>query len=216
MTQAGFSNQLVFWTSQGYAVFDVNYRGSIGFGRRYRDALLGKWGIIEIQDVKDGLKYLREQNLVSDKAIVSGGSAGGYTVQRLLTFHPDLFSAGASYFGIGNLATLQKLTHKFESHYLEGLIGGTLEAKGLEYEDRSPINHLSKLKSPLIIFQGANDKIVPPENSREIAAILKKKGIEYEYYEYPGEDHGFRKKENLVDSLMKEAVFFKKVLKGSK
>lgn len=139
LTQPGFSKQLPFWTSQGYAVFDVNYRGSVGFGRKYRDALLKKWGILEIQDVKDGLRYLREQNLISDKAVVSGGSAGGYSVQRLLTYYSDLFSAGASHFGIGNLVTLQKLTHKYESHYLEQLIGGTLETNLREYEDRSPI-----------------------------------------------------------------------------
>lgn len=216
MTQPGFSKQLLFWTSQGYAVFDVNYRGSVGFGRKYRDALLKKWGIAEIQDVKAGLKYLREQNLINDKAVVSGGSAGGYTVQRLLTYYPDLFSTGASHFGIGNLVTLQKLTHKYESHYLERLIGGTLKTNLAEYEDRSPINHLSKLKSPMIIFQGSDDKVVPPENSREMAEILKKKGITYEYHEYPGEDHGFRKKENLVDSLEKEAIFFKKVLRQLK
>jgi dipeptidyl aminopeptidase/acylaminoacyl peptidase len=214
MTQPGFSKQLLFWTSQGYAVFDVNYRGSVGFGRKYRDALLKKWGIAEIQDVKAGLEYLRAQNLISDKAVVSGGSAGGYTVQRLLTFYPELFSTGASHFGIGNLVTLQKLTHKYESHYLERLIGGTLKTNLREYEDRSPINHLSKLKSPMIIFQGSDDKVVPPENSREMAEILKKKGITYEYYEYPGEEHGFRKKENLVASLEKEAAFFKKILKA--
>lgn len=216
MTQPGFSKQLLFWTSQGYAVFDVNYRGSVGFGRKYRDALLKKWGIAEIEDVNNGLKYLKEKNLISSKAVVSGGSAGGYTVQRLLTFYPDLFSTGASHFGIGNLVTLQKLTHKYESHYLERLIGGTLKTNLREYEDRSPINHLSKLKSPMIIFQGSDDKVVPPENSREMAEILKKKSIAYEYYEYPGEDHGFRKKENLVDSLEKEAAFFKKILKGQK
>ncbi|HWU42970.1 MAG TPA: prolyl oligopeptidase family serine peptidase [Bdellovibrio sp.] len=216
MTLPGFSKQLLFWTSQGYAVFDVNYRGSTGFGRKYRDALLKNWGIVEIQDVKDGLKYLKEQNLISDQAVVAGGSAGGYTVQRLLTFYPDLFSAGASYFGIGNLVTLQKLTHKYESHYLERLIGGTLETNIQEYKERSPINHLSKLKSPMIIFQGSDDKVVPPENSREMAEILKKKDITYEYYEYPGEDHGFRKKENLVDSLEKESAFFKKILKAKK
>ncbi|MBC7370236.1 MAG: prolyl oligopeptidase family serine peptidase [Bdellovibrionaceae bacterium] len=215
MTNPGFSKQLLFWTSQGFAVFDVNYRGSFGFGRNYRDALLGKWGILEIQDVKDGLKYLLEQNLISNKAVVSGGSAGGYTVQRLLTFYPDIFAAGASHFGIGNLVTLQKLTHKYESHYLEQLIGGTLTTNLAEYEDRSPINHLTKLKSPMIIFQGSDDKVVPPENSREMAEILRKKGISYEYYEYPGEDHGFKKKENLVDALDKESNFFKKTLRCS-
>lgn len=212
MTQPGFSKRMLYWTSQGYAVFDVNYRGSFGFGRKYRDALQKKWGIAEIQDVKAGLHHLREQNLISDQAVVSGGSAGGYTVQRLLTFYPDLFSAGASHFGIGNLVTLQKLTHKYESRYLEGLIGGTLESNQREYEDRSPINHLDKLKSPMILFQGLEDKVVPPENSREMAEILKRKGIAYEHYEYPGEEHGFRSKKNLVDSLEKEAAFFKRVL----
>lgn len=214
MTSPGFSKQQMFWTSQGYAIFDVNYRGSIGFGRAYRDALLKQWGVLEIQDVKDGLAYLTKQGYISGKAVVSGGSAGGYTVQRLLTSYPELFAAGASHFGIGNLVTLQKLTHKYESHYLEQLIGGTLETNLKEYEDRSPINHLGKLKSPMIIFQGSDDKVVPPENSREMAEILKKKGIRYAYHEYPGEDHGFRKKENLVDSVEKEASFFKSVLKS--
>ena len=213
-TSSGFSKQKTYWTSQGYAIFDVNYRGSYGYGRQYRDALKKRWGLLEIQDVKDGIVFLQKRGLVSNKAVVSGGSAGGYTVQRLLTFYPDLFAAGASHFGIGNLVTLQKLTHKFESHYLEQLIGGTLESNAHEYEDRSPINHLDKLKSPMIIFQGSEDKVVPPENSREMAAILKRKGIRSEYYEYPGEDHGFRKAENLVDSLDKESRFFKSVLNG--
>ncbi len=212
MTAPGFSKQIMFWTSQGYAIFDVNYRGSIGFGRAYRDALLKKWGLVEIQDVKDGLTYLKNKGYISGQAVVSGGSAGGYSVQRLLTFYPDLFSAGASHYGIGNLVTLQQLTHKFESHYLEQLIGGTLSNNKKEYEGRSPINHLDKLKSPMIIFQGSDDKVVPPENSREMAEILKKKGIHHEYYEYPGEDHGFRKKENLIDSLEKESLFFKNIL----
>ncbi|MGZ3723431.1 MAG: alpha/beta hydrolase family protein, partial [Bdellovibrionales bacterium] len=213
MTSPGFQKQKLFWTSQGYAIFDVNYRGSVGFGRAYRDALKKKWGLLEIQDVKDGLAYLTKQGYISGQAVVSGGSAGGYSVQRLLTFYPDLFAAGASHFGIGNLVTLQKLTHKYESHFLEQLIGGTLKTNLKEYQDRSPINHLEKIKSPMIIFQGSDDKVVPPENSREMAAILEKKGVRHEYYEYPGEDHGFRKKENLVDSLQKEAAFFKSVLK---
>lgn len=214
MTYPGFSKELLFWTSQGYAVFDVNYRGSLGFGRKYRDALLQKWGVLEIQDVKDGLAALREEGMISEKAVVSGGSAGGYTVQRLLTFYPDLFAVGASHFGIGNLVTLQRLTHKFESRYLQQLIGGTLENNLKEYEERSPIHHLSQLKSPMIIFQGSEDKVVPPENSREMAAVLKEKGIRHEYYEYPGEAHGFRRKENLVHSLKQEAAFFKAILSG--
>jgi len=213
MTTRSFTLSKLFWTSQGYALFDVNYRGSIGFGREYRDALKNKWGILEIQDVKDGLKFLENKGLISGVAVVSGGSAGGYTVQRLLTSYPNLFAAGASYYGIGNLVTLQKLTHKLESHYLEQLIGGTLETNLKEYEARSPINHVDRLKAPMIIFQGSNDKVVPPENSREMAEVLKRKGIQYEYYEYPGEEHGFRVKKNKVDSLEKEAAFYKRILK---
>lgn len=213
MTRPGFSREHVFWTSQGYAIFDVNYRGSTGFGRAYRDALLGEWGVLEISDVRDGLTYLRERQLIGEKAVVSGGSAGGYTVQRLLTHYPEMFAAGASYFGIGNLVTLQNLTHKFESRYLEGLLGGPMSTHRDVFEDRSPVNHLGCLKSPMIIFQGAEDKVVPPENSREMAAILASKHITHEYYEYPDEGHGFRQKLCLVDSLEKEALFFRKVLR---
>ncbi len=215
-TSPAFMLSKMFWTSQGFAIFDVNYRGSIGFGRQYRDALLSKWGVLEIQDVKDGLKFLQAKGLISDQAVVSGGSAGGYTVQRLLTSYPDLFASGASYFGIGNLITLQNLTHKYESHYLEQLIGGPLKTHQAEYEARSPINHLDKLKAPMIIFQGSEDKVVPPENSREVAAILAKKGIVHEYYEYPDEAHGFCAKETLVDSLTKESRFLKWVLRARK
>ncbi len=215
MTRPGFSREHVFWTSQGYAIFDVNYRGSTGFGRAYRDALLGEWGVLEISDVKDGLNFLRQKRMIGDKAVVSGGSAGGYTVQRLLTRFPEMFAAGASYFGIGNLVTLQNLTHKFESRYLEGLLGGPMSTHRHIFEDRSPINHLVNLKSPMIIFQGSEDKVVPPENSREMAEILASKHIRHEYYEYPTEAHGFRQKANLVDSLEKEAVFFRKVLSGT-
>ncbi|MDD3147615.1 MAG: prolyl oligopeptidase family serine peptidase [Candidatus Riflebacteria bacterium] len=213
MARPGFSRENVFWTSQGYAIFDVNYRGSLGFGRAYRDALLGNWGILDINDVRDGLIYLRQQRMIGDQAVVSGGSAGGYTVQRLLTEFPDMFATGASYFGIGNLVTLQNLTHKFEARYLEGLLGGPMSTHRQVFEDRSPINHLENLKSPMIIFQGSEDKVVPPENSREMAEILARKKVLHEYYEYKEEGHGFRQKANLVDSLEKEAVFFKKILR---
>ncbi|MCY4644699.1 MAG: prolyl oligopeptidase family serine peptidase [Bacteriovoracales bacterium] len=212
-TSISYSSDKVFWSSQGYAIFDINYRGSTGYGRKYRDALLGRWGLVEIEDVKNGLAYLRKKNLIGSKSFVSGMSAGGYSVQRLLTRYPNLFQGGASYFGIGNLVTLQKLTHKFESRYLVQLIGSSLEKNQAEYERRSPINHLKKLAAPMILFQGSEDKIVPPENSREIANILKKRGIYHEYYEYEGEDHGFYKKENMISSLSKESAFFKKILR---
>lgn len=206
-----------FWTNQGYAIFDIDHRGSTSYGRRYRDALKGSWGIIDAQDVKDAVDYLIQQGTVTPKVAIKGGSAGGYAVQRALTLFPDTFQAGASYFGIGNLITLTKLTHKFESKYMDWLMGKSLsDAEGEQiFKDRSPINHLDKLKSPMILFQGKDDKIVTPEVSREMAEILDKKGIFNEYIEYEGEAHGFRKKENNIDALTREAAFFRKVLWGS-
>ena len=211
-TSISFDLSTMFWTSQGYAVFDVDYRGSTGYGRQYRDKLLNSWGIKDTKDVNYGITYLKKNRLISDKIFVSGGSAGGYAVQRLLTYYPNLFNGGASYYGIGNLVTLQNSTHKYESSYLVQLIGGTMDAILPEYMARSPINNLDQLNSPMIIFQGSEDKIVPPENSREMANILKEKRIYHEYYEYKGESHGFRKKSTMVETLEKEAVFFKKLL----
>ena len=206
-----YSNYLQFWTSSGFAIFDIEYRGSTGFGRQYRDKLLGKWGEIEISDIEDAIKYLQSKNVISKKVAITGGSAGGYTVQRALTKLPDLFQVGGSHYGIGNLVTLLKLTHKFESKYLNQMIGEDMKI----FEDRSPINHLENLKSPMIIFQGSEDKVVPPALSREMAEILKEKGIKSEYIEYPGEGHGFRQFDHKVDALTKESAFFKEVLKTS-
>lgn len=201
-----------FWTSQGYAVLDVEYRGSTGYGRNYRDALLGECGVIDALDIKDGVNYLLKEGLVSKKIVIRGGSAGGYAVQRALTLFPELFSAGASYYGIGNLLTLAEEIHKFESHYLDSLLGASL-AEGLAiYQERSPINHLDKLRAPMILFQGSEDKIVTPEVSQEMARALEQRGIEYEYHEYEGETHGFRRKETNVDALNREAQFYKKIL----
>ena len=189
---------------------DIEHRGSTGFGRKYRDKLLGQWGIIEISDIEDAIKYLLAKHIISNKVAITGGSAGGYTVQRSLTAKPDLFQVGASHFGIGNLETLVQLTHKFESKYINRIVGDDPQ----QLKDRSPINNLDNLKSPMIIFQGSDDKIVPPDVSREMAEILKEKGIKSEYIEYPGEGHGFRQLENKVDALKKESLFFKEVLKS--
>ncbi len=201
-----------FWTSMGYAVLDVDHRGSTGYGREYRDRLLGQWGIIDAKDVHDGIQYLLEKDKVSPQIAIRGGSAGGYAVQRCLTMFPDLFKAGASYFGIGNLITLARLTHKFESRYLDSLLGGSLEEAEEVYRERSPINHLDHLKAPMIVFQGLDDKVVSPEVSQEIVQLLEKKGIKHEYVEYEGESHGFRKKETRVDALNKECEFYREVL----
>jgi dienelactone hydrolase len=211
-TFSGFSLVKQFWTSSGYAILDVNYTGSTGYGRKYRDGLFGLWGVIDAQDVADGVQYLIDQNTIDpNKVAVTGGSAGGYMVQRVLTEFPDLFKVGASYFGIGNLITLSEEGHKFESKYTDQLIDAIYPKDLDKFKDRSPINHLDKLKAPMIIFQGSDDKIVPPNCSREMAKILDDKGIKNKYYEYEGEAHGFRKKKNNIDSLTKEAAFYKEV-----
>jgi len=203
-----------FWVSQGYALIDLDYRGSTSYGRKYRDSLKGTWGVIDAQDIKDAVDFLLEQGIIASKVAITGGSAGGYAVQRALTLFPDTFQVGASYFGIGNLITLTKMIHKFESRYIDWLMGKPLsDPEGEQiYKERSPINHLDRLKSPMILFQGKDDKVVVPEVSREVAEILEEKGILNEYIEYEGEAHGFRKKENNIDALKREAAFFRKVL----
>lgn len=201
-----------FWTTQGYAILDVDYRGSNGYGRAYRDLLLGQWGIADTEDIANGVRQLIKEGIVDpDRVAITGGSAGGYAVQRALTMYPGLFHAGASYFGIGNLETLAKLTHKFESRYLDLIIGRPYTEDDPVYRDRSPINHLDKLQAPMILFQGADDKIVPPETSREMKRILDEKGLRCEYVEYEGEGHGFRAKGNNIDALNREAAFYREV-----
>ena len=209
---SSFSFITQFWTSAGFTVIDVDYRGSTGYGRKYRDRLLSHWGVVDAEDVANAVRYLiKKKKADAARVAVRGGSAGGYMVQRVMTQYPELFKAGASYYGIGDLITLVKETHKFESHYIDNLIGAKFP-KGIKiYKDRSPINHLDRIKSPMIIFQGSDDKIVTPDCSREVAKILKKKGIKYEYAEYKGESHGFRMKKNNVDSLNKEFKFYREI-----
>lgn len=211
-TDDSFSFITQFWTSAGFAVVDVNYRGSTGYGRRYRDALLSLWGVIDAEDVADAVRHLVKRKKVDPHRVaVRGGSAGGYMVQRVMTQYPDLFRVGASYFGIGDLTTLVEQTHKFESRYINNLVGAKLPEGEKEYMDRSPINHLDRLNAPLIIFQGSDDRIVTPDCSREVAQILEKRGIRYEYIEYEGEAHGFRTKKSNVDSLNREFIFYREI-----
>ncbi len=211
-TSPHFSISKQFWTSQGYAILDVDHRGSTSYGRKYRDALKGKWGVIDAQDIKDGVDFLLKEREIDEKIAITGGSAGGYAVQRALTMFPETFHVGASYFGIGNLLTLVKLTHKFESRYMDWCVGASLPEGEERFKERSPINYMDRLKSPMILFQGAEDKVVTPVVSREIANILKEKGIKSDYIEYEGESHGFRKKESNIDALNREAEFFRSVL----
>ena len=213
-----------FFTSLGYAVLDINHRGSTGYGRAYRQRLLGCWGEIDATDIADGVNYVVEKNL-ADPALVfiRGGSAGGYAVLRALTRFPEMFSGGACYYGIGNLITLARITHKFEGYYTDRLIGEKFDPRTADdlarnpasrFVERSPVFHLDRLNSPLILFQGLQDKVVPPAISREVAECLDKKGIPYQYIEYENEGHGFRQLPNRVDSLERETAFFASIIRA--
>jgi dipeptidyl aminopeptidase/acylaminoacyl peptidase len=211
MAKPALSFAVQFWTSRGYAFLDVNYRGSSGFGRAYRNKLKGQWGVVDIEDVVKGARYAAAKGLADPKRLITrGGSAGGYVVLAALSFH-DVFAVGASYYGISDLSVLAQHTHKFESRYMDGLVGPYPAAKNI-YKARSPIYHLEGFKKPLILFQGLADEVVPPEQSEAIAKALKKKGLPVEFYTYPGEGHGFRMSANIIDALEKEQAFYRKVL----
>lgn len=200
-----------YWTSRGFAVLDLNYRGSTGFGREYRQALYGQWGITDVEDAAYGAQWLAEQGLAdSERLIIRGGSAGGYTTLAVHAFK-DTFSAGASYFGVSDIEALAKETHKFESRYLDQLIGPYPERRDL-YVERSPIHHLEGFSAPLILLQGLDDPIVPPNQSEMIYEALKSQGIPTAYVAFEGEAHGFRKAENQVRSLQAELYFYGQVL----
>lgn len=196
-----------YWTSRGFAVVDVNYRGSTGFGRTYRDALRGKWGVSDVDDCVSAAKFLIEQGLVdAHKLIIAGGSAGGFTTLSALTFR-DMFKAGASYYGISDLLALARDTHKFESRYLDRLLGPLPESIEI-YKKRSPINYSARLKCPVIFFQGLDDKAVPPEQSEKLYQSLKKLKIATAYFPFEGEGHGFRKSETIKRCLEEELKFY--------
>ncbi len=199
-----------YWTSRGFAVLDVNYGGSTGYGREYRQRLNQNWGIVDVDDCCNGAKYLAEQGLVDgNRMAITGGSAGGYTTLCALTFK-DIFKAGASYYGVSDLEALATDTHKFESCYLDGLIGAYPEEKEL-YQQRSPIHHVEQLSCPVIFFQGSEDKIVPPNQAEMMVAALKAKGVTVDYVLFEGEQHGFRKAENIKRAIEEEFNFYAKV-----
>ena len=196
-----------FWTSRGFAVLDVNYGGSSGFGRAYRDALKGQWGVIDVDDCVAGARYLAKMGAVDpERLVIRGGSAGGLTTLCALTFH-DVFKAGASYYGVSDLAGLDADSHKFESHYNEYLIAPKPEAAAL-YLERSPINHADKLTRPMIFFQGLDDKVVPPPQSEVMVEALRKSGVPVAYMTLEGEGHGFRKADSIVRTLEAELYFY--------
>jgi dipeptidyl aminopeptidase/acylaminoacyl peptidase len=197
-----------FWTTRGFAVVDVNYGGSTGYGRAYRERLNGGWGIVDVTDVVNAARHLvAERKADPDRLIVRGGSAGGYTALAALTFHPDVFKAGASYYGISDLEVLLRDTHKFESRYLDTLVGPYPEERDV-YRARSPIHFVDRLSCALILFQGLEDKVVPPNQSEMMANAVRAKGWPVAYLVFEGEQHGFRRAETIIRSLEAELYFY--------
>ncbi len=208
----GLRYGIQYWTSRGFAVLDVNYGGSTGYGRAYRMRLNSNWGIVDVDDCCNGARWLAKQGLVDPKRMtIRGGSAGGYTTLSALVFK-DVFSAGASHYGVCDLEALATDTHKFESRYLDNLVGPYPECKDL-YVARSPIHHLQKLTTPLILFQGDEDKVVPPAQSRMMFEAVRAKEVPVTYLLFAGEQHGFRKAENIKRSYEAELYFYSKIFK---
>ena len=196
-----------YWTSRGIAVLDVNYGGSTGFGRAYRDRLHGQWGIVDVEDCINGAKFLVERGLVDpERMVISGGSAGGYTTLAALVFH-DVFRGGASYYGVSDIAALARDTHKFESRYLDWLIGPYPQDEAL-YRERSPLYHAERLSRPVIFFQGDEDAIVPPNQTEAMVDALRRRGTPVGYLLFSGEQHGFRNGVNIQRALDAELYFY--------
>ena len=200
-----------YWTSRGFAVADVNYGGSSGYGREYRQRLNGTWGIVDVADVIHAARFLASKDQADpQRLIVRGASAGGYTTLAALTFHPGVFAAGASYYGISDLEVLARDTHKFEARYLDSLIG-PYPAMREVYRARSPIHFVDRLDCALILFQGLEDKVVPPNQSQMMADAVRAKGLPVAYLTFAGEQHGFRRAETIVRTLEAELSFYGEV-----
>ncbi len=209
---AALNLSIQFWTSRGFAVLDVNYRGSTGFGRAYRESLYGHWGVADVDDMVAGAQYLVERGDADPKRLaIRGSSAGGFTTLATLTFR-GTFSAAASHYGIGDLMALVRDTHKFESRYLDRLVGPLPESEAL-YRERSPINYTDQLDCPVIFLQGLDDKVVPPNQAEAMVDALKAKGIPVAYLAFEGEGHGFRKAENVERALAAELTFYSRIFK---
>jgi len=199
-----------FWTSRGIGVLDVDYGGSTGYGRAYRERLNGAWGIVDVDDCCNAALHLVSKGEADENRLaIDGGSAGGYTTLAALTFK-DVFKAGASHYGVSDLEALAKETHKFEARYLDGLVGPYPERRDL-YRERSPINHTEGLSCPLILFQGLEDQIVPPKQAEMMFDAVRAKGLPTAYIPFEGEQHGFRRAENIKRALEAELYFYSKV-----
>jgi len=207
-TTAALDLKIQFWTSRGFAVADVNYGGSSGFGRAYRQRLDGNWGILDVHDMVAAARFLVAAGKADpDRLMIRGGSAGGYTTLAALAFHPGVFRAGASYYGICDIEVLARDTHKFESRYLDTLVGPYPAARDVYYA-RSPIHFVHRLACALILFQGLEDKVVPPNQSEMMAAAVRAKGLPVAYLAFEGEQHGFRKETTIVRCLEAELSFY--------
>lgn len=209
MASGSLKPQQQYWTSRGFAILDVNYRGSVGFGRRFRERLKGKWGIYDVDDCISGARYLAARGLVdADRMAIRGGSAGGYTVLCALTFH-DIFKAGASYYGISDLVMLEEGTHKFESRYVGELVGRGVGHD--EYRRRSPLQAVDRLSCPVIFFQGLEDRVVPSEQAERMVEALRRKNLPVAWVPFAGEYHGFRKAENIRRAQEAELRFYGRI-----
>ena len=209
-TSATLSPRVQYWTSRGIAVLDVNYGGSTGYGRPYRERLNGAWGIVDAADCANGARHLVDAGRVDGSRLcITGGSAGGYTTLCALAFG-DTFKAGASHYGVGDLEALARDTHKFESRYLDGLIGPYPERRDL-YVERSPIHHLDGFDCPVVFFQGLEDEVVPPNQAEAMVAALRAKGVPVAYVTFAGEQHGFRQAENIKRALDGELTFYSRI-----
>jgi len=199
-----------FWTSRGFAVLDVDYRGSTGFGRAYRQRLAGNWGVCDVEDAVAGAQYLVSKGLADPKRLaIDGASAGGLTTLGALAFH-DVFTAGCSLYGVADLSALAMETHKFESRYMDRLVGKWPEDEAV-FKARAPIEHCGQLNCPVLLLHGDEDKIVPPNQAETMHASLKAKGLPTALRMYKGEQHGFRKAENIQDALNSELYFYSRV-----
>ncbi len=210
----GLRLSIQYWTTRGFAYLDLDYGGSTCYGRGYRARLDGQWGLRDVADAEAAARHLAAEGLArADRIAITGGSAGGYTVLMALAA-TSVFAAGASYYGVSDLAALQRSTHKFEAGYVFGLIGaqpgpgGLTDASDPVFAERSPLARAADIKSPVILFQGLDDRVVPPEQSRLIAAELERRGVPVKLFEFEGEGHGFRRAENVARALAEEYAFY--------
>jgi len=212
MADRGLKLKIQYWTTRGFAFLDVDYRGSSGYGKSYREKLDGVWGVLDVQDVIDAASWCVGQGLANpDQLVITGTSAGGLTVLNALAHH-RLFSAGACYYGVSDLQALCEDTHKFEADYIYRLTDTTPETAADKFKDISPKNHIAKIDAPVILFQGDLDPVVPPDQSRQIFSKLKAQGNIVSYSEFAGESHGFRGEESIKMALSQEYLFYGEVL----